>query len=252
MLGSHTGSRMRRSDLATCALFLDIDGTLLNIGATPDDVVIPDGLVDWLDAVSVQADGALAVLSGRALADIDRFLAPLTLPAAGTHGAEIRAASGGVTERKVRPVDDAVVEAVREVARSEPGTVLEVKPASVALHYRLVPGAEAKIEAALRRILEVGAEHLTLCRGRKVLEVMPRHVSKGAALEAFMQHPPFYGRRPVMVGDDVSDMSAFDAATRLGGVAFKVAGEVFSEAEAEFSSPAAVRFWLATLAGGAS
>jgi trehalose 6-phosphate phosphatase len=125
--------------------------------------------------------------------------------------------------------------------------VIESKPASIALHYRLAPDAEARIETALRRILEDGPDHLILCRGRKVFEIVPAHVSKGAALETLMALPDFRGRRPVMVGDDISDETAFVAVEQLGGCGLKVAGEHFSRAEAFFSGPADVRAWLATL-----
>lgn len=242
------GAMDLRHDLASHALFLDLDGTLIEIASTPGDVIVPSGLARLLGDVARSLGGGLAILTGRPIADVDRFLAPLMPIAAGVHGAEIRVLPFGAVEARAEPVDDAIVEAVRDVARREPGTIVELKPASIAIHYRLAPASEPRIEEALRRVLEEGPDHLILCRGRKVLEIVPRHVSKGAALEGFMALPAFRGRRPVMIGDDLSDLSAFEAAVRLGGNGLKVCGEQFSLAESDFASPADVRAWLEVLA----
>jgi trehalose 6-phosphate phosphatase len=238
---------MRPEKLATSALFLDLDGTLIDIAPTPDGVRVPDGLAGLLAELTRGLGGALAIVTGRPIRDVDRFLAPLAPVAAGVHGAEIRAACRGAVRLMADPIDGAVIAAVEEMAAAEAGTVVEIKRASIAVHYRLAPAAEPRIEAALRRILHDCPEHLILCRGRKVFEVVPAHVSKGAALEMLLALPAFRGRRPVMIGDDISDQSAFAAATRLGGCGLKVAGEHFSRAEAFFSGPAEVRAWLATL-----
>ena len=236
-------------DFAASALFLDMDGTLIDIAPTPDGVVIPDGLANLIGAVTARLDGALAILTGRPIADVDRWLAPLQPVAAGIHGAEIRTRPGGAVTRTAAPIDAAMVAAVRRVADSAPGALVELKPASIAIHYRQNPAAEPRIEEALKTVLKEGPDHLILCRGRKVLEIVPRHVSKGVALEAMMQLPEFRGRRPIMVGDDRSDMSAFEAAVRMGGRGFKVAGEQFDAGEAAFTGPAAVRAWLAAQTG---
>lgn len=143
------------------------------------------------------------------------------------------------------PIGAEIERAVRRVASEHPALLVESKRLSLAVHYRHAPASGPLIEAALQRLLaEDGLDHLMLARGRKVLEIVPRHISKGAALEAIMALPAFCGRRPVMIGDDVTDQSAFAAATRLGGISLKVAGELFSPAEADFSGPAEVREWL--------
>jgi len=240
---------MRVGEFANSALFLDVDGTLIEIASTPDGVIIPDGLAALLAAVGRRLDGALAILTGRPIADVDRFLDPLRPIAAGIHGAELRRSRGGEVFLQSQPVNAALIAAVKRVADAEPGTIFELKPASVAIHYRLVPSAEPRVEAALRRVLEDGQEHFILCRGRKVLEIVPKHVSKGAALETIMGLPEFRGRRPIMSGDDLSDISAIEAATRLGGRGFTVAGEQFRGSDANFTGPAAVRQWLAGQAG---
>lgn len=239
---------MPHGDTSSIALFLDLDGSLIDIAPTPDDVVIPAGLADVLAAATLRVNGALAILTGRPMLDVDRFLAPLVPIAAGVHGAEMRVVPGGAIERRAGPIEQAVVDAVRDLARQEAGTIVELKPASVALHYRLAPTSAARLETALQRILDDGLDHLILARGRQVLEIVPRHISKGAALEAIMGLPAFAGRRPIMIGDDIPDVSAFEAALRLGGSGLKVAGEQFSLAEADFAGPADVRAWLASLA----
>jgi trehalose 6-phosphate phosphatase len=238
---------MQPEQLAASALFLDLDGTLVDIAPTPDGVRVPDGLAQLLGRLTQRLGGALAIVTGRPIRDVDRFLAPLVPIAAGVHGAEFRLVPHGDVRLAAEPIDPIVAAAARELADAELGVVIESKPASIALHYRLAPDAEARIETVLRRILEDGPDHLILCRGRKVFEIVPAHVSKGAALETLMALPDFRGRRPVMVGDDISDETAFVAVEQLGGCGLKVAGEHFSRAEAFFSGPADVRAWLATL-----
>jgi trehalose 6-phosphate phosphatase len=241
---------MKHANTATCALFLDLDGTLIDIAPTPDSVIIPDGLVRLLDDLTRCLDGALAIITGRPISDIASFLAPLAPVAAGTHGAELRMVSQGDVVLRAEPIDSAVVEAVRRLAEAEPGIIVEMKRASIAVHHRQVPAAGSRLEAALQRILDDGPDHLILCRGRKVLEIVPRHISKGAALDTLMCLPVFHGRRPIMIGDDFSDQSAFDAAHRLGGLGLRVAGECFAREVAEFEGPAQVRSWLSALAKG--
>lgn len=241
---------MNLCDLSTHALFLDLDGTLIDIAPTPDDVTVPDGLAKLLDRLVTRIGGALAILTGRPIGDIDRLLTPLAPIAAGVHGAELRSRPQEEIVWKAAPIDAKIVRAVHGVAARHVGAVVETKRASIAVHYRQVPMLAPLLDAALVRILDDGPDHLIIARGRKVLEIVPRHVSKGSALEAIMELPAFRDRRPIMIGDDVTDRSAFAAATRLGGVGLKVAGELFSQAEADFSGPAEVREWLARMTEG--
>jgi trehalose 6-phosphate phosphatase len=125
-----------------------------------------------------------------------------------------------------------------------PGIVVEPKVYSIAVHYRLAPTVEAQLTAALKRIVAGSPDHFILCPGRYVLEVVPRHVSKGAALDALLGTPAFKGRRPIMIGDDLPDESALEAAVRHGGLGLRVAGEHFG-GQADFTSPSDVRIWLA-------
>ena len=230
---------------AAHALFLDLDGTLIDIAPTPEDVVVPDSLARLLADTTEELNGALAILTGRSIADADRHLAPLVPVAAGIHGAEIRTAPGHAIETKAALIDAGTASAVQDIACQEPGAHLEFKRVSIAVHYRMIPQAEARLEKALQGIVAARPDSLMLCRGRKVFEIVPRHVSKGGALETLMQLPAFRGRRPIMFGDDVSDLSAFEAARRLGGRGYNVAGALFQSAEADFANPTAVRDWLA-------
>lgn len=230
------------------ALFLDLDGTVIDIAPTPDGVTIPEGLAELLKRLGHCLGGALAVLTGRPIADVDRFLVPLVPVAAGVHGAELRLIPKGEIVSMAEPIDREIVRAVRRTADEHTGVLVEIKHASVALHYRQTPSLGPLLEAALARILVDGPDHLILARGRQVLEIVPRQVSKGAALEAIMELPAFAGRCPIMIGDDIPDLSAFEAAIGLGGSGLKVAGEQFSPAEADFAGPAEVRAWLKTLA----
>jgi trehalose 6-phosphate phosphatase len=237
---------LQLDDAAGCALFLDLDGTLIDIATTPDRVQIPPDLVSLLGQMSARLQGALAIVTGRRIIEINRFLDPLRPATAGVHGAELRPAADGEILLTVGPIDPVVAAAVQGLSALAPGIVVEPKVYSIAVHYRMAAAAEPEIEAALRAILADSPDHFILCPGRCVIEVIPRHVSKGAALEAFIALPAFKGRRPVMIGDDVPDESALAAAVRHGGHGLRVAGEHFSAAMADFSGPAEVRAWLAS------
>ena len=237
-------------DLAeNVSLFVDIDGTLIDIASTPHDVIIPEGLPDLLARLSQRLGGAFAVLTGRSIADADSMLAPLRPAAGGVHGAEVRSTPDGEIEAKAPPLDERIVVAVRRLVEQHAGVAVEIKRASVAVHYRLAPNAGLRLAVQLNRLLQEGHDHLIIARGRKVFEIVPRHVSKGAALKSFMRQTPFRGRTPIMIGDDISDQSAFQAAVELGGQGLRVAGEQFSRDVADFTGPAHVRLWLANLAG---
>jgi len=230
------------------ALFLDLDGTLIDIAPRPDEVRVPADLAPLLARLSAALGGALAIITGRSLAEIDRILAPLRLVGAGVHGSEYRMQVDGPIETFTEPLDPAVIEAVSRLVNLDRGIVIELKHGSIAVHYRMAPAARPLLEAELQRILAGGSDHLILCQGRSVIEVVPRHISKGAALDSLLRLPAFRGRRPVMIGDDVSDQSALECAVRLSGQALRVAGEYFQLQDADFDGPAAVRAWLSTLA----
>lgn len=229
------------------ALFLDLDGTLVDIAATPDGICVPGGLAVTLDRLTAGLSGALAIISGRAVWEIDSYLRPLKPVAAGIHGAELRTIPCGQVSATVEPLEESILHRVMKVGALDAKIIIEPKRYSVAVHYRNAEHTRREIETALQCILEGSGDHLILSHGRKVFEIVPRQISKGMALAALMEQPAFRGRIPVMVGDDVSDLSAFDMAVRLGGAFQRVAGEHFAHGEAEFESPAHVRAWLLSL-----
>ena len=229
------------------AIFLDIDGTLLEIAATPDGVVVPQQLAAMLDRLSAGLGGALAIVTGRTIAEADALLAPLRLVTAGVHGTELRFEEGGEVRRLASRISAELAAQVRGITRLAPGITVETKGAGLAVHYRAAPAAGAAIEAELDRILDHVTNDLALSRGRKVFEIVPAKVSKGTALAEIAGRAPFAGRVPIMIGDDCSDEPALAAAERLGGAGFKVAGEHFAAPVAHFSGPRQVLAFLADL-----
>ncbi len=234
---------------ANLALFLDFDGTLVDMAATPDGARPAPGLADLLQRLSLNLDGALAIVSGRPLCDIDRLLAPTVLCGAGVHGAEIREEAGGLVRAAAPPLSDTFFNAVRRLEEIAPGVLVERKNAAIAVHYRLAETMGPEVERRLRALLPAAGEALDLRPGKMLVEAVPRSISKGAALRGFMRRPPFAGRLPVMIGDDSGDLAAFEAAEALGGKGLRVAGEFFSSGDAHFSGTAAVRQWLEQLSG---
>ena len=199
------------------ALFLDVDGTILAIAATPAAVRVPGRAIAALASAHEELDGALALVSGRSIADLDRLFAPLRLPTAGVHGAERRTAAGLVRiEENAVALAPARTLLERWVA-AHPGALLEDKQAALALHYRNVPELDAAARAAAAAaVAEVGpAFHIQ--EGKRVLEIKATAIGKGNAIAQFMAERPFIGRRPVFVGDDLTDEDGFEVVNRLDG-----------------------------------
>ena len=235
-------------DAHNYALFLDCDGTLLDIAPTPNEVRVPGGLVELLVRLSKGLGGALAVLTGRRLAEIDVLLAPAKLIGAGVHGAEIRTVNAGAIARVASALPNSLVEEVVRRTQRLPGIIAEPKGPGLAVHYRLAPHLKDALESELRSLLTQYADGLVLCPGRKLFEIIPAGHSKGTALETFCALPEFAGRRPIMIGDDMGDIAAFAAAWRLGGVGMRVAGEHFGHTNVELQNPKRVIAWLTSLA----
>lgn len=223
------------------ALFLDFDGTLVDIAPSPDSVVVDPQLTTALAQLHERLGGALAIISGRPIHELDHWLAPLTLPAAGVHGAERRHGNGEVERLQIDALD-AVAQGLQRLVDGHAGLRLERKGMAVALHYREAPELQALCEQAMA---EVQAAHAALhvLHGKKVLELLPRGVSKGHAIEAFMAEPPFAARHPVFVGDDVTDEAGFAFVRQHGGSAVKV-GPGETAAQQRLEGPADVRRWL--------
>jgi trehalose 6-phosphate phosphatase len=229
------------------ALFLDIDGTLLDLAQTPDRVKVPRDLVKALERLSRHLSGALAFVSGRSLDGIDKLFAPFKPAAVGAHGGEIRGANGEIA--RCQALSEKTVEIFRGLADNIPGLLLEDKRCALALHYRLAPEAQPVLVSAMEkhaRLFE--AERVRILHGKTVIEALPLGVNKGAAVLELAKQKPFAGRAILFGGDDTTDLDVFRVLPRLGGRGFSV-GRHFPGAEHVFGSPRAVRQWLVNAAG---
>jgi len=229
------------------ALFLDLDGTVIDIAETPQGVRVSPDLPGVLAAVAARLGGAMAVISGRPIADIDRLLDPCRFAAAGVHGAELRFAPYAEVQRMVATFPKELAARIARLAEI-PGVIVENKAAAVAVHYRNAPdGSGAAIEAALGELMrQPDGEGLTLLSGKCVHEVKPARLGKDTALAAIMAVAPFAGRRPVVVGDDVTDEDAFALVASRGGITIKI-GDGPSLAEHRAASTAEFIRWLGSL-----
>lgn len=231
---------------ADWALFLDFDGTLANIAASPCRVRIDARLPVTLAALSDVLDGAVALVSGRPLAQLDAFLAPLILPASGLHGLERRDANG-VVIRAAAP--SAALAAARDrlaaFAATAPGVVLEDKGLSLALHYRGAPGSQSDCRRAVEEALAASNGELHLLDGKMIFELKPHGADKGSAIEAFLAEAPFAGRVPAFAGDDRTDEDGFAAVNRRGGVTVRVGDGAATQARWRVGSVDELLAWLA-------
>ena len=225
-----------RVSTAQTAFFLDVDGTLLDFKPRPEDVVADEELRALLAELLADAGGAVALVSGRTIADLDRIMSPLVLPAAGTHGAELRFADG-----KRETTESAVLEEVRAAAQrfvdKHPRLRLEDKGASLAIHYREAPELSAAIAEFLQAT--VVQDGLMVQHGKMVAEMKSARSDKGTAIAVLMQSAPFAERVPLFIGDDLTDEHGFAAVNKLGGVSIKV-GEGNTQAQYRLSSVADV------------
>lgn len=223
------------------ALFFDFDGTLADLAPQPEAVRVADDLVPLLRQLFSRVDGALAIVSGRRLGDLDEFLHPLELPSAAEHGAQRRLANGQVLS--ITPPDlQHAITAASALAAQHAGLRVEIKNAAVALHYRHAPELQSLCLQVMAKAV-AASSGVELLRGKYVFEIKPAGVSKGTAIAAYMQAAPFAGRVPLFAGDDVTDEAGFAAVQSLGGAGIKVGvGETL--AHYHCASPAALRQWL--------
>jgi trehalose 6-phosphate phosphatase len=242
---SRVNSSIPTPSRAWC-LFLDVDGTLLELADTPDAVTVDDALKELLARVAEALGGAVALVSGRSIGVLDRLFTPLKLPAAGLHGLERRTASGALN---AAAEPDARLGHARACLAAfvdaHPGTLLEDKGGTLALHFRLA----SHFAETARRVIEASARALPgfqVQEGKMVLELKPRGITKATAARAFMQEPPFAGRTPVFVGDDLTDRDGLSFAERMGGVSIAVGDRI--EGQCHLQNPAEVRRWLASVA----
>jgi len=232
------------------ALFLDIDGTLLEIAETPQGVHVPESLKQLLIKLSSHIDGALALISGRGLADIDRLFAPPRFCASGVHGCERRDASGNVVKAVVDAERLALVRAeIERFTSQHEGLLLEDKGYGLALHFRRAPHLEATVLQIVTAACQRLGPQFVVQPGKCVFEIRPAECHKGAAIEAFMRQPPFAARLPVFIGDDVTDEQGFAAVNALNGVSIKVGAETPTLARHRLKGVTDVIGWLEELAG---
>jgi trehalose 6-phosphate phosphatase len=233
-------------ELGRSALFLDYDGTLVGIAPTPAEARADDELRVLLGDLLARLGGAVAIVSGRQVADIDHFLAPLRLTVAGLHGLELRRHDGSLVEQGPAGVSlERVREAFRSFTARNPGTLLEDKRLTVALHYRGAPAAADRAMALAERLAQESDGALRLQHGKMVVELLPAGRDKGRAIEELLELPDFAGRAPVFVGDDVTDEAGFRATNRRGGSSVRVGtADDPTEASWRLADVGALRRWL--------
>lgn len=224
------------------ALFLDFDGTLVELAEAPHLIRVPDGLPLLLEALKTRLGGRLALISGRALADLDRHLSCPGIAASGSHGLELRLADGTSIKLGTSPDIGEVREEVARFAAKTPGLLVEEKPAGVALHYRAAAEAQESVSAFMAALAK--SSGLAVQHGKMVVELRPPGADKGDALRALMAEPDFAGARPVFVGDDQTDEDAFEAAAAMGGAGILVGEPRPTAACYRLADVAAVSAWL--------
>jgi len=219
------------------ALLLDFDGTLVEIAARPDAVRVPPELPGLLRRLSEQLSGALAIISGRPLRDLDHFL-PVPLAMAGDHGATVRPDPRAPAIDPGLPHPPAAWRVrADELAARHPGALIEDKEHGFVFHYRQAPDAGDEAHALLASLVAEDPAAFTLLEARMAWEVRPHGASKATAVRDLMVRPPFQGRVPVFIGDDVTDEEGMEAARSFGGMGFKL--------QDAFGTPAELRAWLA-------
>lgn len=232
------------------ALFLDFDGTLVEIAPSPEDVRLDRRVAPALEALRTGLGGALALVSGRPIAFLDEMLTPHSFDIAGLHGAQIR------VDGEIRSQSDApenMREALRDLVRfanSHVGIIVEDKRISVALHWRLAPSLEEEALALMRRIAARLGPGMRLQEGKAVAELVPAGASKGSAVAWLMATPAYAGRRPVFIGDDITDEDGFEAVNAMGGVSVRIGTDRESHATFRLASPTALRHILLEAAEG--
>src|ERR1700709_185408 len=232
--------------LSQTAILLDIDGTLLELAPTPREVWVPPGLAKTLNRLHERTSGALALVSGRSLNDIDLIFAPEQFPGVGGHGAEMRvSADSESVATHAPPLDKELKRRLAAIAKLSPGILLEDKGYSLALHYRLAPHAEKAIYAAVSLIrADLPNAPIEVLPGKCGCEIKHSGFDKASGVRELMNHEPFKGRQPIFIGDDVTDESQFAIMPDLNGLAFSV-GRRAQGVAGHFDEPRDVREWLA-------
>jgi trehalose 6-phosphate phosphatase len=236
-------------DLSSTALLFDVDGTLLDLAATPSSVEVSPALRTSLEVLHSRCGGALALVSGRVIENLDSLFAPLRLPAIGGHGAQMRLRPDGPVRLRTGPVIGSALRKMVTGLTLDPRIVVEDKGTSLAVHYRMAPELGPALEAKVRAMVDaVAAAAIEVIHGKLVIELKSSKINKGEAVRELMGLPPFAERTPVFLGDDTTDASVFRILPGLGGVGYSVE-RLMAGASGAFRSPADVRAWLAYLSG---
>lgn len=219
------------------ALFLDFDGTLVDLAPRPDAVRVEQGLAEAMEAVRALLGGALAIVTGRSVAAVDAFFAPHRFDVAGLHGGELRICGRTV---RAEPASPAFRREVAGLAAAAGGLVIEDKGTTVALHWRLSPDLQPYAEALASKALDRLGGAWRLQTGKAVVEILPAAAGKGRAIATLLQHEPYRGRIPVFVGDDDTDEHGFAEVLAAGGLAIRV-GEGATIAPLRLTGPHELR-----------
>lgn len=226
------------------AFFLDVDGTLINLAATPQAIEVDQALLDLISSLYRMSGGAIALVSGRMISDLQHHLKFAQLPMAGLHGLERRDSTGRLWIHAAPPVaKSAIQDALSPVLMRHPGLLLEDKGLTLALHYRNAPTLAAYVHRLMDQMVRLHGPGLEVQRGKFVVELKPAGIDKGTAVTEYLRESPFKGRRAVFIGDDLNDEHGFAAVNDLGGVSIKV-GAGPSCARYRLPNVSAVHDWL--------
>jgi trehalose 6-phosphate phosphatase len=235
-------------DLRQYALLLDIDGTILDLAPAPQEVWVPAELRNTLSRLEDLTGGALALVSGRSLHDIDLIFSPLQLAAVGGHGAELRVVPGGKPVTRARELNPVLKRKLATLTELGPGILAEDKGYSLALHYRLAADRGDALRAAIEDICATAPRgSVEILPGKLVFEIKTTGVNKAGAVRELMKYPPFKGRKPIFIGDDTTDEPVFPILSQFGGLGFSV-GRVVADVNGHFEKPESVRAWLSRIA----
>ena len=234
-------------DCQTMALFLDVDGTLLDIQDHPGDVRADRELVELLQHLLAHFHGAVALISGRSIAEIDRIFGNVHFPAVGAHGAEMREADAVLAAPPSKPLPAHVLDRITQLVDDNDGLLLERKEGGVSLHYRRAPELAARCKALVFEVMPELASDFRLIEGKMVYEIAPRQPNKGEATRQLMKAREFAKRQPVFIGDDVTDEDGFEVVNALQGISIRVGSGSETAARYTLESVADVRSWLQSI-----
>ncbi|MEA2990680.1 MAG: trehalose 6-phosphate phosphatase [Alphaproteobacteria bacterium] len=238
-------------DLHRVAFLLDVDGTILDLAPTPRAVWVPPDLRKTLNDLWRSSAGAVAFVSGRSLNELDLLFTPLQLPTIAGHGAEFRPVVGNNPVRRQPALDPLLKRRLATVAALGPGILVEDKAYSLALHYRLAPDMEVAVHTAVTEICaDFHSRPVEVLHGKLMVEIKQAGFSKATGVRELMTYPPFRGRTPFFIGDDVTDESVFEIMPQLRGHAFCV-GRAVAGTAGHFDTPEEVRCWLSSVLAAA-